>query len=86
MSNAEPISKLIDFIQTELVGDASEPIPPDADLLGSGRIDSMGIMRLVAFVESEFQISVPPEDVTIDHFESPRTIAFYIQSSIAGGD
>ncbi len=81
MPDTEPLQKVMEFIQAELVGDATEPIASDEDLLGSGRIDSMGIMRLVAFLETEFEVSVPPEDVTIEHFESPQTIARYVQSA-----
>jgi len=85
MTNADPMPKLMEFIQIELRGSASESISVDEDLLGGGHIDSMGIMRLVAFLESDFDVSVPPEDVTIEHFESPRTIAAYIQASRDGG-
>ena len=84
MTNADPMPKLMDFIENELRGSGSRSISHEEDLLGGGHIDSMGIMRLVAFLESEFDVSVPPEDVTIEHFESARTISQYVQSSRAG--
>nr|WP_161501224.1 acyl carrier protein [Rhodopirellula sp. SM50] len=69
------------FIQHELMGNQTDPISTDDDLLGGGHIDSMGIMRLVAFLETEFGVSVPPEDVTIENFETPQTIADYVQAA-----
>ncbi|QEG01373.1 D-alanine--poly(phosphoribitol) ligase subunit 2 [Stieleria maiorica] len=82
MIDSEPLPKLIKFIQNELMGNSSVTISQDDDLLGGGHIDSMGIMRLIAYLESEFGISVPPEDVTIENFESPRTIATYVQTAL----
>lgn len=86
MTTPDPMPQLIAFIQNELIGTSTQPVSADEDLLGGGRIDSMGIMRLVAFLESEFQVSAPPEDVTIENFETPRTIARYVQSSRVSGE
>ncbi|MEO1524271.1 MAG: acyl carrier protein [Planctomycetota bacterium] len=80
MSDVDPIEPLMNFIQNELrASPGAGSISAEDDLLGGGHIDSMGIMRLVTFLESEFGVSVPPEDVTIDHFQSGNTIAEYIR-------
>lgn len=55
----------------------------DDDLLTSGRINSLGIMRLVTFIEEEFKVSVPPEDVTIENFRTVRTITGYLEQQAA---
>lgn len=74
------LTQLSVYISNEFAdGDGS--IGSEDDLLASGRIDSMGIMRLVAFLESEFDISVPPEDLTIENFETASTIARYVEAS-----
>ncbi|MDV6029631.1 MAG: acyl carrier protein [Phycisphaera sp. RhM] len=84
MTDTDPMPKLMSFIQHELMGNQADPISKDDDLLGGGHIDSMGIMRLVAFLETEFGVSVPPEDVTIENFETPQTIADYVQAARRG--
>ena len=84
MTDTDPMPKLMSFIQHELMGNQADPISNDDDLLGGGHIDSMGIMRLVAFLETEFGVSVPPEDVTIENFETPQTIADYVQAACRG--
>lgn len=60
------------------VKDASV-IGDDDDLLGTGLVDSVGMMSLVLFIEEEFGVSVPPEDVVIENFLCVRTIGAYVQ-------
>ena len=33
-------------------------------LLGNGIIDSMGVMEMIGFLEAEFGISIPDQDIT----------------------
>jgi acyl carrier protein len=49
-------------------------------LLAAGVIDSLGILRLVSFVEEKFGIEVPDEDVTIDNFQSVKAMSDYVAS------
>ncbi len=73
------IGLIREFIAEELVLDELEDeIGHDEDLLTSGMIDSLGVMRLVGFIQDEFEISVPPEDVTIENFLTLATISNYI--------
>lgn len=51
----------------------------DEDLLGSGLVDSLGMMSLVLFIEDTFDVAVPPEDVVIENFLSIRTIEAYVR-------
>ncbi|MEM6469273.1 MAG: acyl carrier protein [Planctomycetota bacterium] len=79
MAVSDSNARLIKFIREELVADP-DAISDETDLLGSGHIDSMGIMRLVNHLESEFGVSVPPEDVTIENFETVTKIASYLEA------
>ncbi|MEO1614409.1 MAG: acyl carrier protein [Planctomycetota bacterium] len=80
MPDSDTLRRLLQFIRTELVTSGAEDLSADTDLLGGGHIDSMGIMRLVTFLETEFQVSVPPEDVTIENFETARCIVSYVET------
>ena len=53
-------------------------IAADEDLLGSGLVDSLGIMSLVFFVEQEAALEIPPEDVTIENFQTIDAIDGYL--------
>ena len=48
------------FIQTEIIGDSNAAVPGDEDsLLERGLIDSMGLFRLVTFIEQEIGVILP---------------------------
>ncbi len=71
---------LTQFIAQELLIDHDEvSLAEDDDLLTTGLIDSLGIMRLVAFIEETFEKKIPYEDITIENFRSVRTLVNYLQ-------
>lgn len=47
----------------------------DDNLLTELDIDSLGMLRLVGFVEAEYQIKIPPTFFTIEHFKSINTVS-----------
>lgn len=72
--------RLIEFIaQKLLLGNSELNISADDDLLGSGLIDSLGIVRLVAFIEMEFNVQIPSHDLIIENFMSVEAIVNYLQ-------
>jgi acyl carrier protein len=75
---------LKDFIVTELLdGGASGPLADDQDLLISGLVDSLGVVRMIAFIEQTMAVSVPVEDVTLENFQTIEKIASYIQQHVS---
>lgn len=52
-------------------------------LLESGIVDSMGILQLVGFIESEFGIEVDDEEIVPDNFETMANIAAFVDSKLA---
>ncbi len=71
---------LAGFITRELLSNrGGVAVAPDDDLLGSGLVDSLGIISLVFFIEQEFCVEVPPEDVTIENFQSVARIEAYLR-------
>ena len=76
--------KLINYIQTELLN-GQQVITPDQDLLISGLVDSIGVMRLVAFIEKTLDIAIPPRDVTLENFGSVAAIVNYLENQAAEG-
>ena len=51
-----------------------DSITDDESLTKNGVIDSMGIFRLVAFLEEEFGVRVGDEEITHDNLESVNAI------------
>lgn len=55
----------------------------DAPLLESGIVDSMGILQLVGFLESEFSIVVDDEDILPENFETMTSIVNLVVTKVA---
>jgi acyl carrier protein len=50
-------------------------ITPHTDLIDQGVLDSLEILRLVAFLEERFRITVPVEEFVPQNFRTPSTVA-----------
>lgn len=71
--------KIIAYITDNLLfEELDDPLTADENLLESGLIDSLGIMKLVAFLEDEFNVSIPPEDLTIENFMTIGHMSAYL--------
>ncbi|AGC46616.1 hypothetical protein MYSTI_05337 [Myxococcus stipitatus DSM 14675] len=55
----------------------------DNSLITRGIIDSMGIFRLVNFLEQRFEISVTPSDIAMENFRSLRAIRTFTCSRLS---
>jgi acyl carrier protein len=74
---------LTQFIVQELLKKTSDyQLAQDDNLLLSGLIDSLAIMRLVDFIAERFGYEVPPQDVTIENFSTIRILADYLKNKI----
>lgn len=87
MSNADRISE---YIVTEFLPDLTPTqLPPDQDLLADGVIDSLGVLKLIAWVEHHFELAVGDTDLDPDNFRSVRAIDAYVArskgASVTGG-
>ena len=78
-SHSVAIENVRNFIKTELIVSSSD-ITDDQELLMSGLIDSLNVVRLVGFSETEFATPIPPEDVIVQNVASVSQISDYIQS------
>jgi acyl carrier protein len=55
----------------------------DESLIDAGLIDSMGILELVAFLESRFGLQVADSDIVPANMDSIRSIAAYVAGKLA---
>lgn len=76
--------RVMGFVREELLVPGAA-VTRDDDLLSGGLLDSIGVLRLAAFVEQEFGHPVPPADFVIEHFQSVAALAAYIARVKAGG-
>ena len=71
------------FIVTEIAAERDKKsLEPDEDLLGSGIIDSMAVMKLVMFLEETFGIEVEDEDIVPENFQNLNSIVEYVEQKM----
>lgn len=70
--------KLQAFLEKE-AADRNIEIDDDS-LVESGLIDSLGIMKLVQFIETEFEIVVADAELTPDNFDTVEAINSLLES------
>ncbi|MDH4171372.1 MAG: acyl carrier protein [Acidimicrobiia bacterium] len=70
--------RLIELIRTEINPAAGDDLGPDTDLLLTGLVDSLGVVRVVNWIEDEMGVEVDPVDVTLENFQTVNAMAAYI--------
>ena len=77
------LESLEQVLLTEIAADvAKKSLDVDEDLLAEGIIDSMGVMKLVAFMEETFGIQVADEDLVPENFQSLNVMAKFVEMKI----
>ena len=69
---------LKEYIVNDLLNNPEMALANDAALVESGLINSIGLLQLVAFLEEEFELEIPFEDVTIVNFADIDAISDYL--------
>lgn len=54
-------------------------VDSETPLIEQGIIDSMGVMDLIAFIQSSFHVEFTDDDLTAENFENIHSIAVLIE-------
>ena len=74
---------ILNYLNEQLLdNDIDEDLDGNTDLLGSGILDSLGMVQLIAFVEKEFDVKVEPEDMVIENFMDVNSVCTYISGKL----
>jgi acyl carrier protein len=68
------------LIQVEILNEPGFSIADDQDLLLSEILNSLSVTLLIARLEDECKVQIPPEDVTLENFSSLQSIETYLRS------
>ena len=74
--------RIIAFIERELMS-PGDSVTRDDDLLSGEVFDSIGVLRLAAFVEEEFQLDMQPADFVVENFQNVAVLAEYVSRTAA---
>jgi len=69
---------IIKFVTRELLNSSLE-VEADDNLLSDGMVDSMGMLRLVSYIEELMQLTIPHEDLVIENFRTIKAIVKYLE-------
>ena len=67
---------LNEFLPGAQVGE----LPDDLNLLENGIMDSLAVLKLVAYIENEFEIVLDPEEIDINNLHSINAIAVIVRN------
>jgi acyl carrier protein len=63
--------RIEEFIRTQFSVDRTDPgFSREADLFEGGYVDSMGIVELLEFLQKEFKVEIPDDELLTDDFSS----------------
>ena len=72
---------ILNFVRQELLNEPNSDITSEDDLLETGLVDSIGMMRLVAFIEAERGSKIPANDLVLENFRSIDAIVQYLAAN-----
>lgn len=81
MTTAETVRK---FITENFYVADKDALTDDASLLDRGIIDSTGVLEVVAFLESEFGITVDDSELLPENLDAIGRIAAFVEKKKAG--
>lgn len=76
---SDPRPRIREFIVRHFLFGEDQNLTNDASFLENGFIDSTGVLELVAFLESEFQIKVSDDELIPDNLDSIDAIAQFLK-------
>jgi acyl carrier protein len=78
----ETTAKIKQFIVDEFMPDVPvEDLEDDFDLLTGGVVDSLGLLKVVAWLEDEFDIGVDDSELGPDSFRTVAAIKAFVDKS-----
>jgi acyl carrier protein len=84
MADEQTRAEIRAFIKKNFVFDARKEVKDDESLLGSGIIDSTGILELISYLEQQFGISFDDSELTGENFDSIDRITAFVETKKNG--
>jgi len=70
------------YIRKNFLYSDSQPLADDQSLLGTGVVDSTGILELITFLEEEFSLRFKDEELVADNFDSVNRISAFVEKKL----
>ncbi len=84
--SAEIKEQIRRFVVDAAQGKGVNQVTDDQALMSSGILDSLGIFRLVAFLEEAFSVRIADDEIVHDNFQSIDEIDRFVIAKLAKKD
>jgi len=78
MNREEIVGQILVYVKRLVKNDVQFDVTPETRILSEQVVDSLGIINLVTFIESKFNIKMEQSDLTLDNLDSVENIADYV--------
>jgi acyl carrier protein len=83
MIDQQEIQKTVkDFIQKNFIFDAATVHGDDESLLGTGVIDSTGVLELIGYLEEKYQLTFDDNELVAENFDTILKITAFLQKKL----
>jgi len=82
MTSEEIRAKVHQFIRKNFLFDDKAQLGDDQSLLGSGVVDSTGILELISFLEETCSVKFEDSELVADNFDTINKIAAFITTKL----
>jgi acyl carrier protein len=82
MTREEIRGKVSAFIKQNYLFDESKQIDSSASFLGTGILDSTGILEMITFVEEQFGVTFLDEELTSENFDSIDRVVAMLERKV----
>lgn len=74
------------FIEREMVprDSCAEPLTSSDSLIEKGIVDSLGVQRLIAYLEKEFDVQIVDTEIVPENFESIGSVVNFLTIKLGG--
>jgi acyl carrier protein len=72
-------TQLLDFVNREASLDPTTQIELETDLLLTGLVDSLGVIRVVQWLEDELEMMIDPVDVILENFQTVARMIDFVE-------
>jgi acyl carrier protein len=78
-------TRIRDFLIQDVLYDRQlRDLALDENLIEKGLLDSLSILKVVAFCEEQFGVTIPDQEVVPDNLESVRAMAALVERARGG--
>ena len=82
MKQEEIRTRVHQFIKKNFLFDDTATLGDDQSLLGSGVVDSTGILELISFLEETCRVKFEDSELVADNFDTVNRIAAFIANKL----